>query len=511
MRRMTRREWVGSALGATTPGLLSCRQARLPRDSSAVTILYDAKDLGPDDDVPAKFLVFSPMVAWNRRGELEGRLAESWHTSRDGRTATFRLRAGVRWHDGVPVTAHDMKFTLDLLQHPDTRGYSPGTYTVEVNDDLTYTITYHPLETLGDDGPVNDYTVCWPKHLLEKLDPKRINSWDFWSNPVGCGPYRLVRSLPQTMMEFQANPDYFGGRPQVEKVILKFGATNATPELLSGKVDAVAYFDRTSIFMFSRDRRFRVYQHASATGMALWWNHRHSLFQDVTVRRALTYAINRGELLQLLNVPSDMQPIDFARSGRQVRGGDFPDAIPHDPDLAKRLLDQAGWVSKPGARLRHRNGRPLRFTALVLAQGMSGLHAPTYVQDQLKRIGANMDIVTVSDYGLMASRQKAGDFEAAVTGLGIDMDLASFLRAAGYDNSSFFQLLERTANSLDPQERDRLYQQLTAMFQKDIPVTILHPFTAITIANKRIRGLDGSPYRGDLTQCMDELWLEDVA
>jgi ABC-type transport system substrate-binding protein len=131
-----------------------------------------------------KFLVFTSLAAWNSRGELEDRLAERWEHSPDFRMWTIRLRGDIRWHDGVQVTAHDMKFTLDLLQHPDTLQFAPGGYEVSVFNDWTYMITYHRQDP-GDDGAINDWTVCWPRHLLESLAPKQINTWDFWSRLAG--------------------------------------------------------------------------------------------------------------------------------------------------------------------------------------------------------------------------------------------------------------------------------------------------------------------------------------
>jgi peptide/nickel transport system substrate-binding protein len=458
--------------------------------------------------MPAKFLVFTPLVAWNNRGVLEPHLAESWHYSPNHRSCTIRLRDDIRWHDGMPVTAHDMKFTLDLLQHPDTLQFAPGSYTVNVIDRLTYTIAYH-RQDITDDGAVNDWTACWPKHLLEKLDPKQINTWDFWSHPVGNGPYRHVRTVPQTVMEFEANPDNFRGRPKIAKVILKFGGSSAVPELISGNVDAVgSNFNRRDILWVSRDRRFRTYQQAVMTGNGLWWNHRHCYFQDAAIRRALTYAINRRELCEVLNVPADTRLMDFPVTDRQLRRGDFPEAVPHNRELAMRLLDQSGWLKQPGKRLRERSGKPFRFKALVLTPQAANPDAGVYVQDQLKRIGVHMDIITVSDYGLMASRIRSGEFEAAITGLGTG-ELTLFLRAIGYRNPSFFRLLEKTQVTFDPDEKDRLYCELTAVFQADTPVTVLYPFTSTTIASKRIRGLENSPYRGDLTQCMRELSLEE--
>src|SRR5262249_43459788 len=163
-------------------------------------------------------------------------------------------------------------------------------------------------QSLNDDGPVNDWIVCWPKHLLEPLDPKQIKSWDFWTRPVGCGPYRHVRTVPKTMMEFRASPDYFRGIPKIATVILKFG-DNTIPELWSNSVDAVCFPSRSDVGTINRDGRFRAYQTVDDSGWAIYWNNRHPLFQDVTVRRGLTCAINRPELLRFLDLPEGARPV----------------------------------------------------------------------------------------------------------------------------------------------------------------------------------------------------------
>jgi peptide/nickel transport system substrate-binding protein len=508
MRKLTRRELVTGAIPA---GLASCSRSntRHPQDRSTVTVLYGDSDalLTPDLDAPAKFLVFVPLVTWNRRGELEGRLAESWVHSPDFRTWTIRLREGVRWHDGAQVTAYDVKFTLDLLQHPDTL-LAPSNYAVNVVDDRTCTIAYD-RQDLFDEGAITDYFSCWPRHLLERLDPKQINAWDFWKRPVGCGPYRHVRTVPGTMMEFEANPDYFRGKPKITRVILRFGRGSAVPELLSGNVDAVCGPPRADVSNVSRKQRFRVYQNHYGAGLAVYWNLRNPLFQDSAVRRALTYAINRRELLKVLNLPADASPVDFVRTDRQGRIGDFREHNPYNPELAARILDQVGYV-RHGKEVRRRNGKPCRFKTLVATALAESLPSAVYVQDQLKRIGVHMDIVTISDIGLVLSRIKNGEFEAAIAGQGADA-LESNLRHIGYNNSSFFAVLDRTHAAFDPEEKDRFHGELTEIFQADVPQTFLHPFAYTTIANTRVRGLGDSPYRGDMTWCMDELWLEEQA
>ena len=502
---MTRRELLA---GASISALAACSKPR--RSDSTVTVLYKGQPetvLGPDDWV-AKFLVFMPLAAWNSRdgrSTLEGRLAESWEHSADFRTWTIRLRDGVRWHDGVPVTAHDMKFTLDLLQNPDTLQFAQGGYTVHVLDDLTYTVTYHRKDP-NDDEPVSDWTVCWPKHVLERLDPKQINTWDFWTHPVGCGPYRHVHTVPKTMMEFEANADYFRGRPKIRRVILKFGESNAVPELLSRNVDAVVSPRRTDLFNISGYSGFRAHQQIARNGYAAFWNVRHSLFQDPAVRRALTYAINRRELIEILKLPEGTQPVDFVRTDRQARRGDYPETHPYDPQTADRILDRAGW-RRQGKGLRSRAGRPFRFRALVQGALMESTVPAVYIQDQLRRIGVQMDIVTISDDSLISSRIKSGEFEAVLAN-GAGWEQEAVLRGTGYDNRAFFDLFSRTRVVFDPEAKEELHDEMRRIFRGDLPMTYLFPFAGTTIASTRIRGLENSPYREDPTWCMDQLWLE---
>lgn len=125
--------------------------------------------------------MFLPLAKRNGQGELEGRLAESWEHTPQDHMWTIRRR------DGMPVTAHDIKFTIDLLTHPDVRWYPPNSYAVEIVDDLTYRIRYKQNGLAASVG--DDWQVYYPKHILEKLDPKAFMNWDFWKHPVGNGPY----------------------------------------------------------------------------------------------------------------------------------------------------------------------------------------------------------------------------------------------------------------------------------------------------------------------------------
>jgi peptide/nickel transport system substrate-binding protein len=466
-------------------------------------------------DDSTMYLVFLQLVDRNAEGELEGRLAERWEHSPDYRTWTVHLRQGVRWHDGVPVTAHDVKFTLDLLSTDAVYYARPGDYAVSVLDDTTYRIEYH-REGQGLDGrgsPLDDYTVYYPKHLLQQLDPEEFGTWEFWSQPVGNGPYRFLRQQPRTMMEFEANPDHYRGRPSIERVVVKFTSSDVT-ELLSGDVDAVQRVTPETVLALSGNDRFHTYDFSDSWGnKVITWNLRNELFRDASVRRALTLAIDRVELRQVLNFPADLPIFDVPLSRGQYRRGEVPDPLPYDPEQAKQLLNEAGWQDRDGDGVRERGGRPFRFT--LLAPGDRGREGEAvYVQSQLRRVGIDVEIQTM-DWLLVRQRVQGSQFEAGLFIVTASLDSGMGIRRGfgeesftGYANRDVIALLDELESTLDPNQVDRIYRQLAPYFEADLPVTFLYPNMWTSVAARRVRGLS-SPYRADPLQYMDELWLEE--
>lgn len=380
---------------------------------STITVFYfEEAALSPSWDMSAKFLVFLPLVAENAKGELGSRLADRWEHSPDYRDWTVHLRKDVRWHDGVPVTAHDIKFTLDLLSHPAVLKVPPDAFSITVLDDSTYRITCHKQPT---GSPLDGWSVYYPKHLLEKRDPKDFYKWDFWTRPVGNGPYRYLRGLPRTMMEFEGNPDYYRGKPRIERVVLKFGELSVI-EILSGNVDVLPYVPPMDLLKIKGDPRLRVYRYLGpgegGIPKAILWNQRRPLFRDATVRRALTLAINRRELHQALNLPEGAPIFDVLFTKEHFRRGEIPDPLPYDPEQAKRLLEEAGWRDTDGDGLREREGKPFRFTLRTTA-AEGGDRPAVFIQAQLRRVGIQVDI-QILDWNAHDQRVRDGDFEAAI-------------------------------------------------------------------------------------------------
>ena len=475
--------------------------------AATLTVLMsgDERVLGLPYDMSAKFLVFLPLTAENADGELEPRLAQSWQHAPDYREWTVRLRSDLRWHDGIPVTAHDVKFTLDLMKHPRVRWAGPGDYDVRVLDDTTYTIAYRKR---GPGNPLDTWTVYYPRHLLEHLDPTEFENWEFWIRPVGNGPYRYVRHLPGAMLELEANPDFYRGTPRIERVVLKFGG-QPLAELLSGNVDVMT--TEADLLKVADDSRFTGYYRFEAfAAQALVWNHRDPAFRDRRVRRALTLAIDRNELLQVLNLPRGTPLGDVLHTERQFRRGETPPPLPHDSAEAARLLDEAGWRDRDGDGIRERDGRPFRFSVLVPGAGSE--RAAVYVQSQLRRLGIVMEVETLEIRALFA-RVREAQFEAVLSYVHMRGEPGAGAlhfeedSPIGYVNPQVASRLRQARSAFDPAEVDRLYRELWPIFQADVPVTFLHPLVRTTIAHRRVRGLV-SPDRIDPVADMEAVWLE---
>lgn len=496
---------IPTVLALATAGC-EARNERPRSRGSAITILNDSDErVFTPLRYPAQFLVFLPLVTYDESGEIEGRLARSWEHSADYREWTFHLRTDVRWHDGVPVTARDIEFTVELLGRPEVAGY-PGIQ-LTVVDDSTVTIRYgQPTDAL------DWWTVYYPKHLLEGLDPGKFWEWEFWLRPLGNGPYRYVRHVPKTMVELEASPSYYAGKPTIERVYLKF-AESPLAELLSGSVDAAAV-ERADLRELAGDPRFRIYDQLfpdMGWVYGLYWNHRLPLFQDPAVRRALTLAIDRRGLHQALNLPEDLRVFDVLFTSRQYRRGETSPPLAYDPEQAKALLEEAGWRDLNGDGVRKQRGREFRFTVTTSPSEQSD-KAAVYLQQQLRRVGVQME-VQLLEGRLVWERMKSGDFQAALTRQNLGSAVArrqlfgedSWL---GYRNPGIPGLLDTLEVSVDPVERDIIYGELSSIFQEDLPATFLYPLVETFVAHRRVRGLS-SPFRADPVMHLEELWLED--
>jgi peptide/nickel transport system substrate-binding protein len=309
-------------------------------------------------------------------------LAERWESSADRKTWTFHLRRGVQWHhDFGPFTAADVVFSLDRVRGREAgspfRNTLADIESVRAPDAHTVEITLKNADA-GLTGLLVDYAagfiVC--KRAVEQ-------GVDLRTRPVGTGPFRATEYRPRESFTMERNEGYWGGRPTLERIIVQFMSDASTRELAlrGGELHAIELPARQDSVDRLRRARMQVDLTSPANMFTLHFNTSMQPFGDVRVRRALSHATNREELLQFLG--RDVSRPEYSPlPGGYVGHTDEVPRYPFDPDRAKALLAEADLGG--GITL----STPVSNNAIYLP--------PMQVlQEQWKRVGVNLDLRVV--------------------------------------------------------------------------------------------------------------------
>jgi peptide/nickel transport system substrate-binding protein len=459
----------------------------------------DERVLGPDFVRPWSLVFLGLSVDPEGTEDHQPRLLDRWEHTPDYTEWTLYLRDDVRWDDGVPVTAADVKFSLEFWSHPEVMYEYPFFEKIMTLDSHSLQITFKKPVA----GTI--FTYSWlamlPKHSLDTLKVEQIFDWPFWIQPIGNGPYRYSRHIPGIMTELTANPDYYGERPNISTVVLRFGG-NPLTELLSGNVDVASDITPLESVQLTADPRFQIYHRIQySQDVAIAWNHHNPLFSDAAVRRALTMSIDRRELHRLLNYPDDIPIFDVPAKTRHFVHGLVPDPLPFDPERAAQELVSEGWVDTDDDGIREKNGQEFRFTLSISPETAA---QAVYVQDQLHRAGIGMEIST-HDRSVLWKITRERDFDATILTYNYIERFGEF-RASGYDNPDARRLRDAAWFTIDQGEVDRHLGELWQIFATEIPVTYLHPRLSYVAANRRVGGMQNGR---DIYSMIEHLWIED--
>src|SRR5881396_144604 len=279
------------------------------------------------------------LVKVDRHGKLVPWLAERWHTT-DNRNYTFFLKRGVRFHNGREMTAADVKYVFDRAMNPETKHPYPGYYSaisdIIVKDDYTITFTLKTptanfLLNLARQG-----SVIYPREAVDTLK----------SEPIGTGPFKLAEWVRGDRIVLAKNPDYHvKGLPKLDRVTYRFIAdpTAALAALQASDIDATMFgLGPEHVQELQKDARFQVIVGDTTNDVILATNNSRKPYADVGVRRAITYAIDKQDVLKgamfgmgkILGSSVDpLNPYYINVSG----------LMPYDPAKAKKLLAEAGY------------------------------------------------------------------------------------------------------------------------------------------------------------------------
>ena len=319
-------------------------------------------------------LLFSGLTARDGENKIIPGLAEKWEYDRDSLTYTFTLRKGVKWHDGEPFTAADVKFTLEAILAPENLSEIASNYediaAIETPDDHTVRITLS-----SPNAAMLDYLAIGilPKHLLEGRD---LVTDPFNQAPVGTGPYKLVAWDAGQSIVLERNPDYYAGTPKIGRIIFKIVPDEKARamQLRSGELD-LAQVSPQDARSFGDAEGFTVYDMKTSDYRGVLYNFNHPLFAKYReLPNALSYAVDRQAIVDSVLLGKGRPAYSPLQSGPY--NNPAVEKFQYDPVKTRAMLEAAGWrqgsdgvYQKDGDRLAFTihcpEGDPVRVDCLL--------------------------------------------------------------------------------------------------------------------------------------------------
>jgi len=438
-------------------------------------------------------------------------LAERWELSPDGRELTFHLRADARWSDGRPLTARDVEFTYRAQTAPEVAWpYADSKRVVEslrLVDERTVTFR------LASPGPyrmvdVNDGRIL-PEHAWGEVPfaEWRASADRFRERLVVSGPYTLARWRPGVELELAPNPHYRDDAAPRRPVVFRVTPDSAAlaERLLAGEFDFADGLQPLAAERVARADGLTLLASPSRQYDYVAWNLRRAPFDDAAVRRALTLAIDRRQLVDAL-----------WRGRAEVAAGPVPSYVwardrelapwPYDPERARALLAERGFADRDGDGVVERDGAPFAFELLSNAGNRLRADAAVMIQEQLARVGVRvttrqLELNTLTELNL------AGDFDATLLGWAIDttLDFRPYFHSAEQaEGWNFIALahpgidraLDDVRAAADAAATREPLVRLQRLLHEEQPYTFLWEPPRLAAARSGIDGVEISPLSG---------------
>lgn len=449
-------------------------------------------------------LVFNGLTKTSDNGVVESDLAERWEISENGKVYVFDLRQDAKWHDGWPVTSDDVVFTIKAIQSPDYQG-NPAVAQLWKNVIAEKVSDRRVRFALLDAyAPFLEHVSqpLLPSHLLAGLPPAKLPENRFNIYPVGTGPFKVVEAgLKEVVLE--ANQEYYGEKPYLERIRFRFYPDDraASAALRKDDVQGVGSLSPEQAEALRPDKKFNVFSGPEFSKLTLLLlNTKSPVFSDKAVRQAVSYAIDRQKLVdvvmagQAVNADSPVVPVSWAYNR---------DAKKYDYDLtgANSILENAGWRDGNGDGVRDKDGQILSFVLLTNDRPQR-IKAAEEISRQLEQVGIKASVQAVGWSGFVQDFLVPRNFQAALAeqwSPGADPDTYQFwhssqikgsgLNFASWTNRLADELLENARRSRDAGERAKLYREFQSLFAEEQPGILLYYPVFNYAQSKSIKGV----------------------
>lgn len=434
-------------------------------------------------------LIFSGLTAHNEKNEVVPDLAEKWEFDRKTNTYTFYLRKNVKFQDGEPFRAEDVKFTLETIMNPENQSEIASNYedikNIKVIDDTTIQI-----ELTAPNIAMLDYLTIGilPKHLLEGKD---IATDEWNQKPIGTGPYTIVSWDKGQSIRLVKNTNCYKTEPKIDEVIFKIVEDSSAKalQLKSGELDLAQVTPKDAVQFEGEDTYFTNLM-KTADYRGIMYNFNHDFFrQNRGIVGALSYAIDRQAIVDAVLLGHGEAA--YSPLQRSVYHNPDMEKFLYDPEKAQEELEKLGW-KKGASGIYEKDGKPLEFTINCMEGDQVRVDMASICAQQFKQIGVNVSVKVNAETDWNSQ-------DAFLIGWGSPFDPDDHTYKVfgtdkgsnynAYSNAKVDELLKKARETENIKERKQLYGEFQNELAKDLPYTFLAYIDAIYVGKKQITGM----------------------
>ncbi len=539
----TRREFVklASAAGITAPTLLAlfakdgiapvyaapARQDGEPVQGGTLVLMghQEIASLSPDDAGPTVHFVMveqihNGLVQLDENFELQPILAEALpEVSEDGLTYTFKLRSGVKFHDGTEFTSEDVKYTYEWYMDPENAAinanYFIGVESVEAPDPTTVIVNLKSPNAAFY-GQVADTFIVPAKYHAE------IGEDAYKGAPIGTGPFKLKEWKAAEYTLVEAFDEHFQGRPHLDAVRM-----NIVPEpsvraigLETGEADSSVWplLTEDNIRLAEDTAQFTAFVTSDLSVNHFPLNNKNPVLSDKRVRQAMMHAIDRQAIID--DVFKGAAKLAVANLSPALADYYNPDVkqYPFDPAAAAALLDEAGWTLT--GDVREKGGERLSFVCTTITGDQARRPEAEIVQQFLADVGIEM-LIEEAPVATILEQLRAGEMDASLFnwtygGDDADPDASVTLKSDGTNNFSHFEnarvdeLLALGLAETDLAKRPEYYKEIQEIVAEEVPFLFMMHWDWYNLFRSRVKGLPETALDGGLIYAKAyQFWIEE--
>ncbi len=465
------------------------------------TLVYGSGDytrINPamDEHGEINILIFNGLTGHDGDNQVVPALAESWEFDADTCTYTFHLVEDAKWHDGEPVTADDVKFTIEAIMNPDNGSENAPNYedVQEITVIDEHTVAF---KLAAPNVAFLDYMTMavLPKHLLEGED---MQTSDFFRNPVGTGPYKLESWDEGQAITLTKNEEYFKGEPNIDNIVFKVVPDDNAKalQLKSGELD-MALLTPKDAATFAEDEAYTCYDMKTSDYRGIlfnFWNEYWTENRDIIP--AICYGIDREAIIDAVLLGQGMTA--YGPLQRNIYNNEDVEHYDYNPEKAKAVLEEAGCVMGEDG-FYYRNDEKVGFVISVGAGDQVRVDIAQIAAQQLQQIGLDVTVeipAQVDWGGQMAyligwgSPFDADDHTYKVFGTDKGANYS------GYSNELVDQYLTEARQSDDPEVRAAAYDKFQVELANDPAYAFICYIDANYVADAAVSGIDAETVMG---------------